>query len=364
LKAKLRYFDYDNNTQQISFPSFVNADSNLVLPNAPGATSITNLPTSYDITTAGMDLGFDVVRNTRVTLGYKFERTHRENREVSLQDDQLFRGAIDTSPFSWVTLGASYARTLRDIGEYNYDVYLRGGQNLFQLPGLRKYDEADMVRDRVEVNGTLYPLDALALRGSAIYGADEFKESPFGLLEDRHYILSLDADYSVTDRVNFHAFYVYENYKNRQKDSGEVPSSPPVDADWFSRSEDVVNTIGAELQVKLIPQVLDLDLNYSLSNIDGDIDFYTPAASIAAFANASDARVHMLGAKLNYSAWKYWLLTFGYLWEKLDYRDFNEDGFANIPLNSSGNFNGAYFMGTLPKSYSSHIVYLRIAYRF
>ena len=251
LKAKLRYFEYNNNTQQIPFPSFVNADSNLVFPNAPGATSITNLPTSYDKTTAGMDLGFDVVRNTRVTLGYKFERTRRENRGVSLQDDQLFRGAIDTSAFSWVTLGASYERTLRDIGEYNFDVYLRSGQNLFQLPGLRKYDEADMVRDRVEINGTLHPLDSLALRGSAIYGADEFEESPFGLLEDRHYILSLDADYSVTDKVNFHAFYVHENYKNRQKDSGEVPSSPPVDADWFSRSEDIVNTIGADWRSSL-----------------------------------------------------------------------------------------------------------------
>ena len=364
LKAKLRYFEYDNKTRQIYFPSFVNADSNLVFPDAPGATSIVNLPTSYDRTTALVDLGFDLGKNTRLTLGSKFERTHRENREVASQDDRVFKGAIDTRPFSWATLGASYERTLRDIGEYNFDIYLRGGQNLFQLPTLRKYDEADMVRDRVEINGTLYPLDALALRGSATYGADEFKDSPYGLLEDRHYIFSLDADYSATDRVIFHAFYVYENYKNRQKDKGEVPSSPPVDADWFSRSEDVVNTIGAELQFKLIPQVLDLDLTYSLSDVDGNIDFYTPAASIAEFSNADDARLYMLGAKLNYQAWKNCLLTFGYLWEKLDYGDFNVAGFTNVPVDSGGNFNGAYLMGTLPKGYSSHVVYLRIAYRF
>ncbi|MBP1740790.1 MAG: exported protein of unknown function [Deltaproteobacteria bacterium] len=102
VKAKLRYFEYDNNTKQIYFPGFVNADSNLVVPDAPGATNIVNLPTSYDKTTALMDLGFGLLKNTRLTLGYKFERTNRENREVAQQDDLVFKGAMDTSPFSWV----------------------------------------------------------------------------------------------------------------------------------------------------------------------------------------------------------------------------------------------------------------------
>ena len=364
LKAKLRYYEYDNDTKQISFPSFVSADSNLVVPDAPGATSIVNLPTSYDKTTAAMDLGFDLLKNTRLTLGSKFERTNRENREVARQEDLVFKGALDTSPFAWLTLGASYERTDRDIGEYNFDVYLRGGQDLAQLPLLRKYDEADMVRDRIEIFGTLYPVDSLVLRGSAIYGEDEFDESPYGLLEDDHYIFSLDADYSIMDRVDLHAFLIHENYRNRQKDRGEVPSLPPVDADWFSRSEDKVNTIGAEVKVKLVPSILDLDLSYSFSDVDGNLDFFTPAASVVEFTNVDDARLHLLGAKLNYRAWKNWLLTLGYLWEKLDYGDFNTEGFTNVPLDAGGNYNGAYLMGTLPASYSTHVVYMRVGYRF
>ena len=364
LKAKLRYFEYDNNTGQVSFPSLVSADSSLVVPDAPGAVSIVNLPTSYDKTTAGMDLGFDLLKNTRLTLGSRFEETQRENREVARQDDWVYKAAVDTSPFAWVTLGASYERTDRDIKEYNFDVYLLSGQDLNQLPGLRKYDEADMIRDRFEVNATLFPSDSLVLRGSAIYGVDEFNESPYGLLDDSHYILSLDADYAVTDRVNFHTFYTHENYRNRQKNRGEVPASPPLEADWFSRSEDVVNTIGAEVQVKLIPAVLDFDLSFSLSDVDGNIDFFTPAASVAEFTSADDARLTMLGARLKYRAWKPWIFTSGYLWEKLDYGDFNTEGFTNVPLDAGGNFNGAYFMGTLPKSYSSHVVYLGAAYQF
>jgi MtrB/PioB family decaheme-associated outer membrane protein len=364
LKAKFRYFEYDNKTQQINFPSFVDADSNLVVPDAPGAASIVNLPASYDKTAAGMDLGFDLLKNTRLTVGSKFERTRRENREVNRQDDRVFKGSIDTTHFSWVTLGASYERTDRDIKEYDFDVYLRSGIDLAQLPGLRKYDQADMVRDRVEISATLYPLDSLVLRGSAIYGADDFNESPFGLLEDRHYIFSLDADYSITDRVILQSFFIHENYKNRQKDRGEIPGPPPADADWFSRSEDIINTVGAEVQVKLIPSILDLHVTYSLSDMDGNIDFFTPDASIADFPNADDARLQILGAKLNYRAIKHWLLTFGYLWEKFDYSDFNTEEFTNVPLDVDGNFNGAYLMGTLPGSYSVHIVYLGISYQF
>jgi hypothetical protein len=164
--------------------------------------------------------------------------------------------------------------------------------------------------------------------------------------------------------VDLHAVLIHENYRNRQKDRGEVPSLPPVDADWFSRSEDKVNTIGAEVKVKLVPSILDLDLSYSFSDVDGNLDFFTPAASVVEFTNVDDARLHLLGAKLNYRAWKNWLLTLGYLWEKLDYGDFNTEGFTNVPLDAGGNYNGAYLMGTLPASYSTHVVYMRVGYRF
>jgi hypothetical protein len=62
--------------------------------------------------------------------------------------------------------------------------------------------------------------------------------------------------------------------------------------------------------------------------------------------------------------WKHWLLTLGYLWEKLDYGDFNTEGCTNVPLDTGGNYNGAYLMGPLPASYSTHVVYMRVGYRF
>ena len=49
-----------------------------------------------------------------------------------------------------------------------------------QLPMLRKYDEADFIRDRIQLLVSLYPLEALTVSGSYIYGRDDFEDSPYG----------------------------------------------------------------------------------------------------------------------------------------------------------------------------------------
>ena len=364
LQGKLRYFEYDNNTDQINFPGFVPADDFFVTPDAPGATSIVNLPTSYKKTTAGGDLGFDVFKKTRLSMGYTYEQTKRTNREVDRQDDQIFGGSVDTNLISWLDLRASYQRTDRDIDDYDFDVYLESGQDLEQLPGLRKYDEANMTRDRFQFQATAYPLETLVLSGSFTYGEDDFNDSPYGLLEDKHYIFTFEADYNVSDRLNLHGFYSYEYYKNRQKDFGEVPSAPLVDADWFSRSEDIVNTVGARVQAGLIPDKLDLDISYSFADVDGKIDFYTPAADTDDFNTVDETTIHILETKLNYTAWKPLVFTLGHIYEKFDYDDYNKDGFSNVPTDAGGNSNGAYLMGTLPEDHEVNVVYLRVTYRF
>ena len=364
LKGRLRYFEYDNNTDQIDFPGFVPADDFFVTPDVPGATSIANLPTSFKKTTAGGDLGFDVFKKTRLGLGYTYEQTKRTSREVDNQEDQIFSGSLDSNFFSWLDLRASYERTERDIGDYDFDVYLKSGQDLEQLPGLRKYDEADMTRDRVRFQASVYPWEPIAVSTSFTYGEDDFHDSPYGLLEDKHYIFTFEADYLVSDRLSLHAFYSYEYYKNRQKDFGEVPSSPLVDADWFARSRDIVNTVGAGVRAVLIPEKLDLDLTYSFSDVDGRIDFYTPAADTADFDTVDETTIHILETKLNYTAWEPLVFTLGYMYEKFDYDDYNKDGFTNVPLDSGGNSNGAYLIGTLPEDYEVNLVYLKVTYRF
>jgi len=354
--ARFRYFDYDNKTQQIEF-----SQGYVVSDTFPSPDPVRNLPVSYKKTTAGADLGFDVSSNSRFNLGYTLERIKRENREVARQDDQVFQGSFDVRPTPWLDLRAGYKRTERDIDDYDYTVPLQGGGADTQEPLLRKYTQADMVRDQAEFLAVLYPTDALSLSGSFTYGKDDFEESPFGLLEDTHYSASFDAAYSVTDRANLHAFYTYERYQYRQNANGSVGLAV---SEWFADSEDIVNTVGAGIDISLIPKRLDLSVSYSLSDVDGDIHFFTPAQDTSDFPIVDETRLQILNAKLKCHVGKGLYVTVGYLYEKFDFDDFQNQGFTYVPTDTAGLYNGAFLMGTLTESYKANVGYVRISYRF
>jgi hypothetical protein len=137
-----------------------------------------------------------------------------------------------------------------------------------------------------------------------------------------------------------------------------------VDSDWFSRSQDIVNTAGAGANVALIPNRLHFDVSYSYSDVDGNVDFFTPAVATAEFPIVDETTLQILNAKLKYRAWKGLSFTLGYLWEKFDYDDFNTQGFTNIPVDAAGNYNEAYLMNTLPPDYDANVFYLKATYKF
>jgi MtrB/PioB family decaheme-associated outer membrane protein len=337
VKGRFRYFEYDNNTQEINFPGYVFTDDIFT------ATPIVNVPVSYKKLRAGTD------------LGYTYDRIKQTNREVDTIQDHIFSGSIDTNPVSWLGLRASYERTKRDIGDYDFDVYLQGGLDLEQLPGLRKYTQADVSRDRVQFLANVYPIEPLAFSGSFTYGRDDFDNSSFGLTDDHHYILTFDADYAVTDRLHLNAFYSHEKYTNKQKGFGEFDGGP--DTIWEAQGNDVINTVGGGVKFAVIPDRLDFDISYSYSDVDCEIDFDIPGGGVVDWDTVDETQLHILDTKLISRIWGGFFLTLGYLYEKFDYDDFNTKGFTNTPTD-------AILAGTLPENYTAHIVYTKLTYKF
>ncbi|WP_372681970.1 MtrB/PioB family decaheme-associated outer membrane protein [Desulfosarcina sp.] len=357
VKGSFRYYDYDNRTGVIDFP-----DGYVETDDAPVATAIRNLPTSYTQTQAGADVGFDVFTRSNLTLGYQYEKTDRTNREVAEQEDHIMKASLDTRALDWLDLRTSYARTERDIGDYRYDVYLDGGQDLAQLPQLRKYDQADLTRDFVEFLATVYPTDALALSGSVAYGTDDFHNSPYGLIEDNRYVFSFDTDYTLGERLTLNLFYTHEIYQNEQRarQNGGV-----TDFDWTAEGQDLVDTLGGGFKLALIRDLLDLDLIYAFSDFDGNLEFSSPAGSFDDFSAVDDTKTHMLNTKLVYHNTSLdFDVAVGYLWEKFDYSDFAAEGFSYVPTDTAGNYQGALLAGTLPQDYDAHVIYTRITFRY
>lgn len=353
VKGRFRYYDYDNQTDQINFSGgYVETDAFTT------GTPITNLPSSFTKTRAGLDVGFDIIRRTGLGVGYTYEKTDRENREVDAQDDHIFKLSADNRTLDWLDLRASYERTDREIGTYDFDAYLESGDDLDQLPQLRKYDQADLARDRFQLQATFYPVEQLSLSGALMYGTDDYKDSPYGLIEDNHHSYAFDADYALNDRARLNLFYNFEKYENIQRANDGT-------SDWTAVGEDQVNTIGGGLTVILIPDRLDLGLTYAFSDVDGKADFTSPSGDFAAFSAVDDTQIHALDTQVKYHFSRNLTLSLGYLWEKFDYDDdLSAAGFSFVPTDSGGNYQGALLSGALPEDYDVHILYSQIIFRY
>ena len=135
-------------------------------------------------------------------------------------------------------------------------------------------------------------------------------------------------------------------------------------ADWLSGGTDVIDTFGGAINGSLISNRLDFDLAYSYSHVEGNINFYTPAEQTADFPTVDDAVYQVLNANLKYRVWKGLSVTAGYLWEKFDFDDFQNQGYLNVPTDVANLYQGALLMGNLTESYKGSVVYLKLSYRF
>ncbi len=393
LKARYRVYKYENKTAQIAFPGYTRADG-VWEPVAEET-----LPSSYKKTTAGLDFDLAVSKATSLGFGYTLDTMQRTHREVSKSNEKIYNISLLTKPADWLDIKTSYENSNR-TGDYDYTVPFEGTVVTAQLPFLRKYDEANRKRNRLQFMTTLYPSESFALTGMVIVGKDDFMDSPFGLLEDKHSIYSLDADVAVTEKVDFYAFYTRENYKSLQKSRQWNPCNPATDtattvgctganegsdpyyvatgydspSNWTSENEDIVDTFGGGFKVAVKPEKVDFDLNYAYSKSDGQINLASPLGANTnvdsnmvtpvSFSDVDDITTQTLKAKVNYTLKKNVSLILGYMWENFDVKDYNLVGFTTTPVSATGAYQGTLLMDSLLKNYDVHVVSAGISVKF
>jgi MtrB/PioB family decaheme-associated outer membrane protein len=395
VKARYRFYERDNQTEEIKFPGYVRDDA-VWEPEA-----VENLPVGYKKSTANVDVGFEVFKETVLTVGYTFDQMKRTHREVAKSDDNIFKASLDAKPIpSLLDFKASYEKSKRE-GEYDYKAPFEGEEEaaIPQLLWMRKYDQANRDRDRIQGILSVFPIEPLTLTGQVIYGKDNFKDSAFGLLDDKHSIYSIDADYQLTEQLNLYGFYSREKYNNSQKARQWSPgglgdpkkeTAQESPSNWDSENEDKVNTFGGGLDFEPLPENLSVNLSYSQSKTDGEIKISSLVGGKDAagkvidannfepigFNEVDDTKFQLLNAKLKYQFKEGPSITIGYMLEKFEIKDFvinleksdisyfSEEELDYIPTNPLGAYNAALLMGTLTKGYDVNIVYVKLSYLF
>lgn len=373
--AKYRFYDYDDQSRKMTFPALVLDDSTLAATRSAGRWS-------YQKQNAELDARTQLLESVAFTSGVGWERWDRnEHREVPVSDEFFAKAALDATPTEWLLARLTYRPSFRRIKLYNTRAHAEhaveedpgaalAGQSLL----LRKFDESDRDRHKLEGQLQLALGDFFTATPTASYHWDDYVASTLGLQQEAGWSAGIDLSWTPLERVVFSAGYTYEllfqKMRSRSRPVTGATTFDFVDYDWLSDLQDTVHTIYAGARAALIPKVLDLTINGNYSNALGRIETRNPTgpgSGTAAQRATATARpfpafedtLLRLETALTYHFLKNWSTKLGYAFEMFEATDWRTD-----TLNPFMPGVSSIWLGNDLRNYTAHLVGLTFSYRF
>jgi MtrB/PioB family decaheme-associated outer membrane protein len=376
MTARYRFYLVNNKTSELTFLDYVTADGGVT---GAGATAPDRraLALEYNRHNAGLDLGWRPLRMLSLKAGYGWERYDRDRRDADVTNEHSGKFSADLTPIDWLLLRASYLFAARRYDKYDHEHFVgdptfadNPPSGLHMHENLRKFDMANRDRNKVDLLAQLMPLDSLTFTTSFGFGNDDFKNVGFGITGDDNWNVGADVVYVPVPDVALYANYMHENFKSKMRSRQRGGSQgDSADYDWGSKWRDIVDTVGAGVDLALIPKKLDLRLGYGFSTATGEVKTRAlganPAPSITA-VNFPDtkSRLHELTTRLSLHLTKSVTAKLTYIYERWTDKDFTQDPMQPYMQGVDGGASRSVFLGATRPNYGVHIIGLSFRFRF
>ena len=259
--ARLRRYDYNNETPQAAITQFVSYDTSV-------NTSHTGGPRLYahDRTTIEGDATWSGLSPLAVTAGYTRNSGGYDHRIFESTAEDIFRLTADAVGSQWVTFRAQYE--LADRGGSGLDE-----ASLVQIgeqPAMRHYDVANRTRNRLTGQVDVVPNEVWTFSATAGFGQDDFDDSYFGLQESDFTQFSLGADFRTANGFGGGASYNYERYSGlqRSRSASSGQENDPM-RDWTADSKERVDYFSIYATPPRIGANTEARLSYDYSHAKG-----------------------------------------------------------------------------------------------
>jgi MtrB/PioB family decaheme-associated outer membrane protein len=258
LVARLRSFDYSNQTPEFHIPAMALADRSIAV-----ADSQTSAHLPFTKSNAEFNANYLFARAFSVTAGYAYETWKRdaEERNIAKTTEGTPKVSVDFTGLEWVTLRGSYAKGTRRGNNY------QDSTDAFDFPGFRRFDEGNRNRDRTALVALFTPNDRVNFSLSWQDWNDKFPVA-FGAQSDKSNMVGVDADWSPGNRFSVGAGYSIENIdyilKSRYKTGNRgTPTFDNPTWIWFSVDKGKSTVAYATFTAALIPNKLDAGGTFS-----------------------------------------------------------------------------------------------------
>jgi MtrB/PioB family decaheme-associated outer membrane protein len=372
--ARYRFYDYSDLSRELTFPGVVVNDSAIEPERRAGRWS-------WMKQNADVDARWRLAEPVALTTGVGWEWWDRnEHREVPISNEYFGRIALDVTPTDWVLARLTYTPSFRRITTYNTFAHLEhsvledpggaaeAGQSVF----LRKFDEADRNRQKVDAQLQFTVGNSFTATPSVGYHSDNYIDTQLGLQQETGWVAGIDLTWRPLELVAFSAGYTYEQlFQKMRSRSRPVSGGATVDAadfDWVSDITDTVQTVYAGLKAALIPKKLDLRIDVNYSTALGRVDNSNPTRPVSGTAAQNntatvqkwpafeDTSLRVEAALIYYFA-KNWAAKVGYAFEMFEQSDWRTNYSPFIGVSS-------IWLGNTLRDYRAQMMGASLAYRF
>jgi MtrB/PioB family decaheme-associated outer membrane protein len=282
------------------------------------ASTLFNLPYSFDRTTGRVLADIAVASAAKVELGIKgehYDTTYQTVAKTSTSEGWL---EIHTTTSSKYGFSFKYDRSRRTIDEFRTAPTIIAVEN----PLLRRFDLADRTRDELLATGYLVPVQSVSLGLSVERHKDEYDKSEVGLTGARDFSLTLSGTWTPAEDKSLQ---LYATRQVISADQANAQNGGP--ADWFAHTADEVNTGGLSGEIKNIKSNLNVGANVYASYTRESINVDVGLPGLPGFPNNTFRDV---GLRLfaNYRLNAKSSLRFDYWHERYRTQDWSLDGVA------------------------------------
>jgi MtrB/PioB family decaheme-associated outer membrane protein len=319
-------------------------------------------------------------------LGSGWERWDRvDHREAPQTNEVYLKAGLDYKPLDWLAARLTYRPSFRRISEYNTfahheHVVLEEEGAAAVLQGqstlLRKFDEADRDRQRVDLLLQMFPLDTVTASVSGGWSKDDYINSPLGLQQAVNWSAGFDLGWSPSQNLTMSAGYVHEYIFQKQLSRNRIVSGSVTldftDYNWLSNNIDTVDTFYIGARMSPLPGRLDWNVGMNYSTATGQILTRNPNGAPSSGTASQDETATAkrmpafedtlirIDTSLRYYLSKSWTLGLAYAFEKFSKHDWRTDTLNPFMPGATSSI----WLGADSRDYTAHILAMTLGYRF
>ena len=254
--ASFRFYDRDNDTPRDNYDY-------VIVDQFPGGTR-RNRPYSYRRNQVELRAGYRMNRRVRLSLGYRFDNTSRNQAEVHNTHDNTIKATLRVRARDDLTTSLRLSASRRSESG-NYQQFL-----VTTNPDLRVSYLAKRKQARAGASLNYTPTARINFSAGADYVYDNYNDTQIGLRNNAHLSYSLDAAYMPLDHVTTYAFYTRDSTDSKQRGSatGAV-------RDWTANTDDMSETYGVGLKWDAILSKFDLGADYVFNRAKGKVGLHS-----------------------------------------------------------------------------------------